>query len=164
MLIKISHDFDATADAFFALFFDREAMLRMYRDYMTFPECTITQRDDGERLHRTIVAIPKMELPGAVAKIAGSTVRYTEEGTFDKKSKIFTWKTTPSFLSEKIKNDGVMRVETLGEGKIRRTAEITVEAKVFGVGGIIESTFEKTIREAWEQGTRFFREELPKRK
>jgi len=164
MLIKISHDFDATEEAFFALFFDKDAMIRMYREYMSFPECAITQHDEADRIKRTIVAIPKMEMPSAIAKIAGGSVRYTEEGLFDKKSKDFTWKTIPSLLTEKIKNDGIMRVQSLGNGKIRRTAEITLEAKVFGLGGMIESTFEKTIRDGWEQATQFFREELAKKK
>lgn len=162
MLIKISHDFDASADAFFDLFFDKDAMTRMYREYMQFPEFECRQTDDADRIRRTITAVPKMEMPGALAKIAGSSVRYTEDGTFDKKTKVFTWKTTPGFMAEKIKNEGVMRVETLADGKIRRTAEITLEAKVFGLGGMIESTFEKTIKDGWEKATQFFRENLKK--
>ncbi len=162
MLIKISHDFDATADAFFELYFDTASMTRMYRDYMQFPEFDVQQTDDADRIRRTIKAMPKMEMPGALSKVVGSSVRYTEEGVFDKKTKVYTWKTTPGFLSEKIKNEGVMRVETLGDGKIRRTAEITLEAKVFGLGGMIESTFEKTLRDGWEKATQYFRENLKK--
>lgn len=164
MLIKISHEFECTEDAFFDLFFHKDDMTRMYREYMHFPEFALTQTEDGDRIKRTIVAVPKMELPGAIAKIAGGSVRYTEDGVFDRKSKVFTWKTTPSLMSDKIKNEGVMRLENLGNGKIRRTAEITLEAKVFGLGGVIESTFEKTIKDGWEQATKFFREELAKKK
>lgn len=163
MLIKISHDFESTEDAFLDLFFNKDEMIRMYREYMHFPEFAITQNEEGDRIKRVIVAVPKMELPSAIAKLAGGSVRYTEDGVFDKKTKVFTWKTTPSLMSEKIKNEGVMRVESLGGGKIRRTAEITLEAKVFGIGGVIESTFEKTIKDGWEQATKFFREELAKK-
>ncbi|MGZ3416808.1 MAG: DUF2505 family protein [Polyangiales bacterium] len=163
MLIKISHDFDATDEAFWALFFDKDAMHRMYRDFMAFPECTVTQDDEGERIRRTIVAVPKMEMPGALAKIAGNSIRYTEAGIYDKKTKAFTWKTTTGLMTDKIKNEGVQRVETLGNGKIRRTAEITLEAKVFGLGGVIEKTFEKTIRDGWENATKFFAQELAKK-
>jgi hypothetical protein len=163
MLIKISHDFDATADAFWALFLDEAAMLRMYREFIGFPECAITQTEDGDKLRRTIVAVPKMEMPGALAKIAGGSVRYTEAGVFDKNAKEFTWKTTPALMPDKIKNEGVQRVLSIGENKIRRTADITLEAKVFGLGGMIESTFEKTIRDGWEKATQFFRQELAKK-
>jgi hypothetical protein len=162
-LIKISHEFDGTDEAFFALFFSKDEATRMYREYMQFPEFSVTQTEDGDRIKRTIVAIPKMEMPSALAKIAGGSVRYTEEGVFDKKTKVYTWKTTPSILPDKIKNEGVMRVESLPNGKIRRTAEITLEAKVFGLGGVIEGTFEKTIRDGWEKATQFFREELAKK-
>lgn len=163
-LIKISHEFESTQDAFLDLFFEKDTMIRMYREYMQFPECAITQSDDGDRIKRLIVAVPKMEMPSALAKIAGGSIRYSEDGVFDKKTKVFTWKTTPSLMADKIKNEGVMRVEDLGNGKIRRTADITLEAKVFGLGGVIEGTFEKTIRDGWEKATQFFREELAKKK
>jgi hypothetical protein len=163
MLIKISHDFDATEEAFYAVFFDRDTMHRMYREYMSFPECNITQEDDGDRTRRTIVAVPKMEMPAALAKLAGNSIRYTEAGTFDKKSKTYTWKTTTGFMPDKIKHEGVQRIESLGNGKIRRTAEITLEAKVFGLGGVIESTFQKALHDGWEKATQFFRQELAKK-
>src|SRR5262245_19310996 len=142
MLIKISHDFDATEEQFYEVFFDRDTMQRMYREFMGFPEFAITQNDDGDLVRRTIVAVPKMEMPAALAKLAGNSIRYTEAGTFDKKSKLYTWKTTTGFMTDKIKHEGVQRVESLGNGKIRRSAEITLEAKVFGIGGMIESTFQ----------------------
>ena len=163
MLIKISHEFESTEQAFLDLFFDKDKMVHMYREYMHFPEFALTQHDEADRIRRTIVAVPKMEMPSAIAKIAGGSIRYTEDGTFDKKTKLFTWKTAPSIMTEKIKNEGVMRVESLGNGKVRRTAEITLEAKVFGLGGVIESTFEKTIRDGWEKATQYFREELAKK-
>lgn len=163
-LIKISHEFETTEDAFLELFFQKDEMTRMYREYMQFPEFSLTQTEEGDKLKRTIVAVPKMEMPAAIAKIAGGSVRYTEDGVFDKKTKVFTWKTTPSLMGDKIKNEGTMRVESLGNGKVRRTAEITLEAKVFGLGGVIEGTFEKTIRDGWEKATQFFRDELAKKK
>ena len=54
MLIKISHDFDASADAFFDLYFDTASITRMYREYMQFPEFDAQQTDDADRIRRTI--------------------------------------------------------------------------------------------------------------
>jgi hypothetical protein len=164
MLIKISHDFDATEEQFYDVFLDRDAALRMYREYMAFPECTVTQNDEGDRVRRIIVAVPKMEMPAALAKLAGNTVRYTEDGVFDKKSRVYTWKTTTGFLPDKIKHEGVQRTESIGGGRIRRSAEITLEAKVFGLGGVIESTFKKAVHDGWEKATAFFRQEIAARR
>lgn len=157
MKITISHEFDQSADDFFRYFFDEAEMSKMYRDFMGFPEFAITQREEGRILRRTISAIPKMEMPGAVAKLLGSNFRYVEEGTFDRDTKIFTWKTTPSMLGDKIKNEGTMRVEVLGPKRIRRVAEVVLEVKVFGVGGMLESTLEKTIRDSWDRASEYFR-------
>ena len=47
------------------------------------------------------------------------------------------------------------RVEPAGEGKCRRIADISMEAKVFGVGGMLESTTEKNMRQGYDASARF---------
>jgi len=44
--------------------------------------------------------------------------------------------------------DGAARVELAGDGQSRRTDDFCVEAKVFGLGGLIESSVEKELRRA----------------
>lgn len=44
---------------------------------------------------------------------------------------------------------GVVRVEPLGEGRCRRSDELVIEAHVFGLGGVIESSAEKEARAGW---------------
>lgn len=44
--------------------------------------------------------------------------------------------------------DGAARVEVAGDGQSRRTDDLCVEAKVFGLGGLIESSVEKELRRA----------------
>ena len=157
MEFRISDDFDISEDEFFAIFFNRELMTRMYRDYHRYPEVDIKQDEDDARIRRTTVAIPNMEMPAAVAKLLGPNFRYTEEAIFDKKTKVMTFKTTPSIMADKVKNEGTMRVEVLGPNKIRRTVDILLVAKIFGVGGMVESAFEKTIRSGWAKGTEFIK-------
>ena len=163
MEFRISDDFDISQDDYLAFFFDREETLRMYRDYQRFPEVDIKQTEDDNTIRRTIVAIPRLEVPAPVAKLLGSIFRYTEESVFDKKTKVLTFKTTPSILADKVKNEGTMRVEALGPNKCRRTVDVVLSAKIFGIGGMVESAFEKTIRDGWKNGTEFFRKEKEKR-
>ena len=43
---------------------------------------------------------------------------------------------------------GTVRVEAAGEGHCRRTDDFCIEAKRFGLGGLIESSIEKELRSA----------------
>ncbi len=99
--------------------------------------------------------MPKMTMPGPVAKLLGSNFRYTEEAKLDKARKVWTFKMTPSVLADKMRQEGSMRVEPVGDGKVRRIADIVIEAKIFGVGGLIESSAEKALREGWDQSAVF---------
>ncbi|MEO7328402.1 MAG: DUF2505 family protein, partial [Minicystis sp.] len=102
----------------------------------------------------------KMEVPGPVAKALGSNFNYTEDGVFDKSTKVWTWKLTPSAMPDKIKQDGKVTVVAIGDNKVRRTAEITMEAKVFLIGGLIESSGEKQLRDGWDKSAVFMNKYL----
>jgi hypothetical protein len=92
-----------------------------------------------------------MNMPGPVAKLMGSNFSYKEEGSFDKATKIWSWKLIPSTLADKMRNEGSVRVEAVGDDKVRRVAELLIEAKIFGLGGLIESSAEKQLRDGWDQ-------------
>ena len=57
---------------------------------------------------------------------------------------------------------GVVRVEATGDGKCRRSDEVHVEAHMFGVGGLIESTVEKELRSSWAKEFAFLTRWLEK--
>jgi hypothetical protein len=48
-----------------------------------------------------------------------------------------------------------MRIEAAGPGACRRSDEVIVEAKLFGVGGLIESSVEKEVRSGWSKELTF---------
>jgi hypothetical protein len=45
---------------------------------------------------------------------------------------------------------------------VRRVAEILIEAKVFAVGGLIESSAEKQLRDGWDKSAVFMNRWLEK--
>jgi hypothetical protein len=61
----------------------------------------------------------------------------------------------PNTLRGKLTNHGTVRAVPAGEGRCRRIDEMHVEAKVFGVGSVIESSTEKQVVSAWEQTAAF---------
>jgi hypothetical protein len=49
-----------------------------------------------------------------------------------------------------------MRIEPISEKECRRHDEVVIEAKMFGVGGLIESTTEKEVRASFDKELAFF--------
>ncbi len=147
----LTHEINCDTETFWKIFFDKEFNEKLFREHLGFPKFDILEcRETAESVYRKIYGMPKMDVPGPVAKLLGSSFSYTEEGTFDRKTGVWKWKMTASALADKLRNEGAVRVETAGEGKVRRIADITSEAKVFGVGGLIEGATEKNMRAGWD--------------
>ncbi|KYF92156.1 hypothetical protein BE17_26265 [Sorangium cellulosum] len=152
----ITNDINCSVDTFWKLFLDKTFNEELYRKELGFPEYTITEQFETEsEIVRRSAGKPKMNLPGPVEKLLGSGFRYTEEGKLNKATKVWTFKLTPSTLADKMRNEGVVRTEALGDNKTRRIAELVIEAKVFGVGGLLESSAEKELRQGWEKSAVF---------
>lgn len=148
----VTHEINCNIETFWKVFFDKDFNMKLYKEQLGFPEFTIVdQKETDTTIVRKVTGTPKMEVPGPVAKLLGSNFRYTEEGTYDKGRQVWTWKMIPSALADKLRNDGTLRVTAIGDSKVRRIADIVIEAKVFGVGGLIESSSEKQLREGWDK-------------
>lgn len=151
----ITHDINCDSETFWKVFFDKTFNERLYRDTLGFPTFEIVdQREDERQITRRVRGTPKMNLPGPVAKLMGPNFTYTEEGTLDRAKGVWTWKLTTSAMPDKIRQEGTMRLEPTATG-VRRVADLVIEAKVFGVGGLIESSAEKQLREGWDHSAVF---------
>lgn len=152
----VTHEINCNVDTFWRLFLDKTFNETLYKEALGFPEFTILeQRETDTEIFRKATGQPKMDVPGPVAKVLGSKFSYTEEGKLNKATRIWTFKLTPSAMPDKIRNEGVVRAEPIGDNKVRRIAEIVVEAKVFGIGGLIESSAEKQLRDGWDRSAVF---------
>jgi len=157
----VTHEINCNAETFWKTFFEEDFNKKLYTDHLQFPEFkVIEQKETDSQITRKTAGKPKMSMPGPVAKLLGDNFRYTEEGTFDKATKVFRWKMIPSTLADKIKTGGAVRIEPIGDNKVRRIADLEVEAKIFGVGGLMESSAEKQLREGWDQSAVFMNKYL----
>lgn len=157
----VSHEINCDVDTFWKTFFDKTFNEKQYLEALGFPDFQILeQKETDGQITRRVAGTPKMNLPGPVAKILGPNFRYTEEGTFDKAGKTWRWKMIPSVLADKLRQEGTLRVEPVGEGRVRRVADLVIEAKIFGIGGLLESTAEKQLREGWDQSAVFMNKYL----
>jgi hypothetical protein len=157
----VTHEIRCNVETFWETFFDKSFNDKLYLEALGFPAYkTIEQNETETQITRKVHGQPKMNVPGPVAKLFGANFSYTEEGSFNKATKIWTWKLTPSTLADKMRNEGSVRVEAIGSDKVRRVADLFIECKVFGLGGLIESSAEKQLREGWDTSAVFMNKYL----
>ena len=158
-------DFSVEPDEHWRLFLDDEVERRMYLEGFRFPKYELLERRETEdEIVRKIRVVPRLDVPGAVAKLLGDSFGYTETHSFDKKTKVFRAKTTPSVLADRLSSEATVRVDAAGPGKCRRTVDVSVEAKVFGVGGLIEAALEKNLRTGWLDSAGYLAAEAQKKR
>lgn len=153
---RVTHEINCNIETFWKIFFDKTFNETLYRQGLGFPEFNVVdQKETDTEITRKCAGRPKLNMPGPVMKLLGDGFRYSEEGKFDKATMVWRWKMTPSAMADKLRQEGTLKVEAIGDNKVRRTAELINEAKVFGVGGLIESSAEKSLREGWDQSAVF---------
>ena len=142
-----------TPDTFWASFFDESYLRALYLEELESRAFDVLAISDASR---KLLIVPKMKLPAPVAKLIGDSFAYEEHGTLDRATNEWTWRMVqPANLDPKSKPrkdavtmHGTVRIEPSGEGHCRRTDSFTVEAKIFGLGGLIESSIEKELQSA----------------
>jgi hypothetical protein len=151
-------------DGHWRLFLDDEYEKRQCLEGFGFPRWELLDRKEtDDEIVRRIRATPKLDMPRPVAKLLGPGFAYTEESRFDKRTKVWRSHMTPSVLADRLGSDSVVRVEPIGEQRSRRICELSVEARIFGLGGLVESSLEKTMRDAWAKGADYMNAQLEKR-
>lgn len=149
------HELECDCDTFWKLFFNEEFNEALFKA-LEFPAWKlIDSKETDTEIIRMVKATPKMEAPAAVAKLLGSSFGYDEEGRYNKAKKTLKFIIKPNVMTDKLRNEGTVQCEPRGEGKSTRVVEIIAEAKVFGVGGMIESSFEKSFKVGWQKSADF---------
>lgn len=156
--ITLRHEIDTDEDTFWSkIAFDEAFNKKLYEGALAFPGWKLleSKEDDATITRRVQVDPPLGDLPAALKKVIGDKLSYTEEGTFDKASKRYTFKVSPSTMTDKTKVNGELWVEKISDKKIRRMCRISVEVKVFMVGGMIEERILNDLRASYDNSTTF---------
>lgn len=163
--VTLRHEIETDEDTYWSkIVFDEGFNKEMYVDHLGIGWKLLEQKEDDAKITRKVhVEPPVGNLPGPVKKVIGDKLAYTEEGTFDKKTRRYTFKVTPSTLSEKTKVSGEMWVEKIGDKKVARLAKMHVEVKVMLVGGMVEERILTDLRASYDKGTVFTNEYIAKK-
>jgi hypothetical protein len=159
------HDIECGPDRFWQLFWDMDIQKRIFLTELGFPKWEVVEHKDTDKeILRIVKAVPKVDAPAAVTKVLGAGFGYTEEGRFDKASKVYKFVIKPTTMADKLKNEGTVRCEAKvgSDSKCTRIVDVVAEAKIMMVGGMIEKMTEKGQRDGWEMSARIFNEVLKK--
>ncbi len=159
--ITLRHEIDTDEDTYWSkIVFDAPFNEKMYMGGLKFPMWKLLDSKDEEaKLWRRVQVDPPVgDVPAAVKKVIGDRLSYVEEGTFDKKTKRYSFKVTPSTMAEKTKVAGEMWVEKVSDKKIIRFTRISVDVKIFVVGGLVEDRIMGDLRSSYDKGTTFTNE------
>ena len=156
--VTLRHEIDTDEDTFWSkIVFNEEFNKKLYEGALKFPGWKLidSKEDDSKIVRRVQVDPPVGDLPGPLKKGVGDRLAYTEDGTFDKKAKRYSFKVTPSTMADKTKVSGELWAEKIGDKKIRRMCRISVEVKVFMVGGMVEDRIMQDLRASYDNSTAY---------
>jgi hypothetical protein len=140
-----------SAATFWKVFLDEGYTRAFYLDELQFKELTFLELTESSRKVRVV---PKLNLPAVLQKLIGDSFAYEEHGTLDRARNEWTWRMIPR--KEIVATRGKVRIEPVGDAQCRRHNEVTIEGKIFGVGGLIESTAEKEVHSSAAKEQAFF--------
>jgi hypothetical protein len=159
----LDHELSCTPERMWPLYFDDAFNIVMYEQGLGFPSCKIVERrDDGDKLFRRMAMIPKLEMPKPVAKIVGDRVGYEEIGDWVRSEGVYHWRLLLAAFGDKLRVAGTMRIVPHGNGHCRRLVEFEVDAKIFGVGKLIENTAAHNSIDGWNGSAKWINEYLAK--
>ncbi|MBM4362647.1 MAG: DUF2505 family protein [Deltaproteobacteria bacterium] len=154
---RIRHEFDCDEDTFWATFFDAEYTRRLFLEGLGFERFTLVSLDEKpDRIERVSDVVPKLgDLPGPLKKLAEGGAGYRERATFDRATRRMKTAIEPQSLRDKLFISGVQWTEALGPGRCRRVYDLKVEAKVFGLGSLIEGRITADVQKSYDQAAVF---------
>jgi hypothetical protein len=150
--LTMRQEIDCDAATFWRHFFDPELARRLYVEGLEFPAyTTVRQHETATTIERTVTIEPKLTIPAPLARVFGSSFRYTEEGVFDRPTATWRWKMIPGTLPDKVRVTGTLRVVSIATTRVAREVDIEIEARVPLLGGLVEDTFKRQLSAGWER-------------
>jgi len=155
-----AHVINCDIETYWKVFLDAEFTKKMHLDELGSKKLEILELTDNER---RMAIVPTLAMPGPVMKALGDSFGYEEVCSLDRERNIWSWKLVPNKMTDRLKTSGTMRLEAMDDGKCRRIDEATMEAKVFGIGGLFERSTEKEVVSTWEKEASFINRWLAER-
>lgn len=138
MKFRIVHDVNVPAEKYWQYLMDPELEAAVAKVTNLAEFRVFEAGDQGGLFVRKVHVIPDVVLPGALKKIIGDTIGYTQTDRVPKGVTYYDWTAIPDAIADKAKISGKFTVESTGEGRSRRTIEGDVDVKIMLVGKLAE--------------------------
>lgn len=145
----LRHELDCTVDRHWELFFDHDWTYSLLTEGLGFAAEIGPVKQEGGARKRQMDVKPEADMPKAVAKLLGDALGYTERGSYDEATRTWTYDLVLNVLTDKIRMGGKVHLEPLGDDRCTRVSQMYAEAKIFGIGGLVEKAAEKNMRDGW---------------
>lgn len=155
---RIEHTYNCSADVFWSrIFLDDAYNRKLFLDELHFESWRVARSEErGAEVHRVIEAVPKLgDLPGALKKLLSDGAAYEERGVVDRGRQRYRLEVKPRSLSSKLSISGELYTTPIDERSCRRTYVARVEARVFGLGGMIEDRLLHDIERSYVKAAAF---------
>jgi hypothetical protein len=161
----MEHVFACDPDTFWnRAFFAPEYNRKLYLERLRFERWEELERvDTPDGFRRVIEAVPRVgDLPGPIKALLKQGVGYREEGEYFRSQSRYVVRVVPSSLADRLDIRAEISVRPEGNGSCRRTNMTSAQAKVFGVGGMLETRIlddvDKSTRKSAEFTEQWLRE------
>jgi len=155
---RIEHTYDCSADVFWSkIFLDDDYNRKLFQDELHFESWRVLRSEErGSEIHRVVEAVPRLgDLPAPLKRLLSEGASYQEQGVVDRRAQRYRLEVTPRSLASKLSISGELFTTPLTERSCRRTYVARVEARVFGVGGMIEDRLLNDIERSYAKAAVF---------
>src|SRR5258708_22887126 len=153
----IVHTLSCSEDTFWKLFFDLPYNEALFLRALGFESWKVVSQDEKpDAIERVVDVIPKIgDLPGPLKKLVEGGVGYRERGRFARAEKSTKIEIEPTVMQGKLTITGRLYTESEGDRACRRIYDTTVTAKLFGIGGMVESRILADVKASYDKAAEF---------
>lgn len=166
MQFQVKHRFQVTEGVFWdRYFFDQTFNRELYLDGLGFRtwEVLSEDRDDRGRVERVVRIEPNMEIPAVLRRVIGDSLLYEEHGVFEPQTGRWSYKVKTARMSDKMDITGDFWLEPAGDTSVDRFCTVDIKVRLFGVGKVLEGVLESSIRDTYEEASKFTQARIEQR-
>ncbi len=155
---RFEHTFNCSQETFWSkVFLDEEYNRRLFLERLKFSQWRELERQEKDgKLHRVVEAAPPVgELPGPLKSVIGDNAGYQERGVLDHERHHYSVTVVPNRLADKISVRLEISTTADGPNRCRRLVQGSVNAKIFGVGGLLEKKMIADLDKSYTKSAEF---------
>lgn len=159
---RVVHQFECSAaDYWQRLFLAEDFNRALFLERLGFSHWELVRQvQAGRRILRELEAEPPLgKVPGPLKRVVASGAGYREQGTLDLEESRYTFEATTRSLPDRLRISGTIDVTDV-DGGCERICVFSANAKLFGVGGLLEDAVADSMSESYTKSAAFTREWL----